>query len=92
MISGVSNTGEQILLRVADSGVHVYSLIINSDSNVGAYSKGTDYAYATNQGDSPAQSGGTLSVTSINTNKKTISGTFSMNVYRQFDKQQKKIT
>lgn len=92
VVSGLSNAGESITLRVADSGVHVYSLDIGSATNVGAYSKGSEFGYATNQGDQPGQSGGTLSVTSINTDKKTISGKFSMNVYRQYDGEQKKIT
>lgn len=91
-LTGISNAGESITLRVADSGVHMYALDIGSASNVGAYSKDSEFAFATNQGDSPEQSGGTLSVTSINTDKKTISGKFSMNVYRQYDGKQKKIT
>ena len=91
-LSGQSNAGESITLRVADSGVHVYSLDIGSATNVGAYSKGSEFGYATNQGDGPEQSGGTLSITSINKDKKTISGKFSMNVYRQYDGNQKKIT
>lgn len=92
VIAGISNAGENITLRVADSGVHVYSLDIGSASNLGAYTKGSEFAYATNQGDRAGQSGGTLSITSINKDKKTISGTFSMNVYRQYDSKQKKIT
>lgn len=91
-IAGISNAGENITLRVADSGVHVYSLNIGSDTNLGAYTKGSELAYSTNQGNGPEQSGGTLSVTSINTGKKTISGTFSATVYRQFDGKQIKIT
>ena len=92
VVSGLSSAGESITLRVADSGVHVYSLDIGSGTNVGAYSKGSEFGYATNQGDQPGQSGGTLSVTSINKDKKTISGKFSINVYRQYDGKQKKIT
>ncbi|MEO6682659.1 MAG: DUF6252 family protein [Ginsengibacter sp.] len=91
-ISGISKTGENITLKVADSGMHLYLLNIESENNVGVYSKGTEYAYTTNQGNVPAQSGGTFSITEINTRKKTISGTFTMNVYRQIDGKQKKIT
>ena len=91
-ITGQSADGEQIVLRVADSSVHKYSLDINSGTNVGAYSRDTSYAYATNQGSSSAESDGTLSITSIDTAKKTISGTFSMKVFRQWDGTQKNIT
>lgn len=92
VVGGFNNAGENITIRVADSGVHVYSLDIESMTNAGTYTKGTEYTYTTNQGNSSQQSGGTLSITSIDTDKKTISGKFSMNVYRQFDDKQKKIT
>jgi hypothetical protein len=91
-IAGRSADGEQILLRVADSGIHVYSLEINSFTNVGAYSKNDDYAFATNQGEDASQSSGILSISSIDANKKTMSGTFSMKVYRAMDDTQKTIT
>ncbi|HXS59154.1 MAG TPA: DUF6252 family protein [Hanamia sp.] len=91
-ITGQSVNGEQIVLRVADSSVHQYTLNIGSASNVGAYSKDTAYTYATNQGNSADQSGGTMTITSVDTAKKTLSGTFSMKVYRQFDSKQKIIT
>lgn len=92
VVGGFNIAGEIITIRVADSGVHVYSLDIGSMTNAAAYTKGTEYAYTTNAGNGPQQSGGTLSITSIDTDKKTISGKFSMNVYRQYDNTQKKIT
>ena len=91
-ITGQSLDGENIVLRVADSAVHSYAMDIGSFTNFGGYSKDTGYAYATNQGNTAAESGGTLNITSIDTVNKTISGTFSMKVYRQFDKKQKNIT
>ena len=91
-LTGLSANGEQIVLRVADSSVHQYTLNIGSATNAGVYSKDTAYAFATNQGNSADQSGGTMTVTSIDTAKKTLSGTFSMKVYRQFDGKQKIIT
>ena len=91
-IAGISIAGETITLQVADSGVHVYSLYYESGTNLGTYTKGSELSYTTNQGNGPEQSGGTLAVTSINTGKKTISGTFSITVYRQFDGKQIKIT
>ena len=91
-IVGISTDGEQIVLRVADSGVHVYSLERNSTSNVGGYSKGNDYAYTTNQGITAEESDGTLSITEIDTLAKTMTGNFSMKVYRQMDASEKHIT
>ena len=92
VITGISNSGETIILSVADSGVHMYTFDIESTINVGIYTKDNEYSYGTVDGDLPSQSGGTLSITSIDKNKKTISGKFSMTVYRQSDKKQKKIT
>ena len=92
VLAGISSAGETITLQVADSGVHVYSLYYASGTNLGTYSKSSELGYTTNQGDGPAQSGGTLSITSVNKEKKTISGTFNMNVFRQFDGKQMKIT
>ncbi len=91
-ITGISNTGETIILAVADSGVHIYTLDIETMINVGVYMKKNEDSYGTNGGDDPSQSGGTLSVTSIDTDKKTISGKFSIIVFRPFDQKQKKIT
>ena len=91
-IAGQSIDGGQIVLRVKDSGVHVYTLDINSPTNVGAYSVNTDYAYTTNQGNTAAESGGTLSITSIDTVNKKMTGTFSIKVYRQLDSKQITIT
>ena len=71
-ITGQSTDGELIVLRVADSGVHVYSFTLNSITNAATYSKDTAYAYATNQGNTAAESGGTLSVTSIDTVNKNM--------------------
>lgn len=91
-ITGQSDDGRQIVLRVKDSGVHVYSLDINSLSNAGAYSINNDNAYTTNSGNTAAESGGTLSILSIDTSNKKITGTFSMKVYRQLDSKQISIT
>jgi len=90
-IAGQSTDGQTIVFTVADSGVHVYSLDINS-MNAAAYTIDSNYAYTTNQGNSSLQSGGTLSITSIDTVKKTMSGTFSMKMFRALDQSQKNIT
>src|SRR5205085_8531110 len=47
-IVGQANDGQTIALVVKDSGVHVYTLAINSSSNAGSYSKENEIAYATN--------------------------------------------
>lgn len=91
-ITGQSTDGQVIVLRVADSGVHVYTLDISSFSNAGAYTKDNGIAYTTNGGNTDAESGGTMSVTAIDTVNKTISGTFSITVYRPIDSTQKIIT
>jgi hypothetical protein len=91
-IGGQGSDGQQIILRVADSGVHVYTLDINSFTNAGAYSEDNDIAYSTNGGSTSAESGGTLSITSIDEVNKTMSGTFSITVFRQTDGTQKVIT
>ena len=84
-ITGQSVDGQTITLRVADSGVHVYSLSVNSVSNVGGYTKDSSTAFLTIQGNNGSESGGTLAITSIDATKKTMSGTFSMTVYRGYD-------
>ncbi|HEV2832432.1 MAG TPA: DUF6252 family protein, partial [Hanamia sp.] len=61
-------------------------------TNVATYSKDTAFAYTTNQGNTATESGGTLSITSIDTVNKKMSGTFSIKVYRQLDSKQKNIT
>jgi hypothetical protein len=91
-ITGQATDGESIVLRVADSGVHVYSLGVNSVTNVGGYTKDSSTAYLTIQGNNGSESGGTLSITSIDTVQKTMSGTFSMDVYRGYDLDHKAIT
>ena len=92
LLTGISNSGETLLFNVADSGLHTYSLDNESTRNGGVYTKDNENSYSTIGGDSPAESGGSLSITSIDKEKKTVSGKFSMVVYRSIDKKQKKIT
>ncbi len=91
-IIGQNKAGDQILLRVSDSAVHNYIFDINSTANAAAYSKDTANAYTTNSGITADQSGGVMSITSIDTVKKTISGTFTLKVYRELDNTKKNIT
>jgi hypothetical protein len=92
-IAGRATDGRQIILRVADSSVHTYTLDINSFSNAGAYqADSVSAAFTTNQGSTPAQSGGTLSISRIDAVNHTMSGVFTMNVFRALDSSQKVIT
>lgn len=92
-ISGVSTDNKIFTITVVDSGVHVYTLNDNVMA-AGAFidsSSSNPFAFATNQGPAGVTAG-TVSVTSIDKVKKTISGTFSFKVYRQMDSTQKTIT
>lgn len=91
-IVGQNKAGDQIILRVNDSAVHNYTFDLNSGTNAAAYSKDSTYAYTTNAGNTPSQSGGVMSITSIDTVKKLMSGTFSLKVFRPYDNTQKVIT
>jgi hypothetical protein len=91
-IAGKSNDGQQIVFTVVDSGVHVYSLDVNSISNVGAYVTSNSLNYTTNEGTTPAESGGNLAIVSIDVVKRLISGTFNFKVFRMADGTQRIIT
>ena len=93
VIGAQSNDGGQIVLRVADSGVHKYTFDHKQFFECrGSILLASDYSYTTNQGNNASESGGTVSITSIDTTNKKMSGTFSMKVYRQLDATQKEIT
>ena len=91
-LTGKSADGQMIAFTVADSGVHVYSLDINSISNVGAYVNITGLAFTSNGGTTPAESGGNLAIVSIDSVKRLMSGTFNFKAFRQVDGTQKTIT
>ncbi|HSN61324.1 MAG TPA: DUF6252 family protein [Ferruginibacter sp.] len=93
VLYGSASDKKSMILRVADSGVHNYSLHTTSASNVGAYTDSaiSPNSFATNQWGA-AGNYGNLNVSSIDTVNKTISGTFNMKVYRQFDNLQRDIT
>ena len=91
-IEGQSADGGIIVLRMADSGVHKYTMGIGSSSNAGAYTITNNIAFTTNAGNDATQSGGTVTITAIDTANKKLSGTFSMKVYRPIDQTQKEIS
>lgn len=92
VLAGISS-GKSLVLRVADSSVHKYVIATQSQSNVGVWSDSTvgPNSFATNQWGVDGNYG-ELNITAIDTLKKTMSGTFNMKVYRQFDSLQRTIT
>ena len=85
IISGTGTDSNELTMIVADSGKHVYS-IISSDSADNTVVFGDTASSA--HGDyfstlgPPFSKVGSVAVTSIDTAKKTISGTFTFKVYR----------
>ena len=93
-VTGISSDNKQLSILLNDTIPGVYALNQNSTS-VLAYASidSADlYAYTSNQGSDSAQAGGTVTVVEIDPVNKTITGTFSLNVFRNDDGKQKKIT
>jgi hypothetical protein len=93
-ISGVDNNKRYLTITLTDSGVHKY-ILSDETMNVAALidsSESNKNGYTTNQGINPSDAGGEVNITAINTDKKTISGTFSFKVFRQQDGAQKTIS
>jgi len=93
-LSGISWDGKEMNITLDDTVTGLYaldqgSLSLASYSNVDSSDL---YAYTTNQGNGPSQAGGTVTVTAIDRNKMTLSGTFSFNMYRDIDGRQIKVT
>ncbi len=92
-----SSSGKSILLRVADSGVRNYQFVNTSFTNVAAYQDSSlptaigQAAFTTNGWEVDGNYGN-MNVTKIDTAKKTISGTFALRVYRNFDSLTRTIT
>jgi hypothetical protein len=93
-LTGQSTDQKTLTITLADSGAHRYTLS-NATMNVAALidsSASNATAYTTNQGVYPAESGGEVYIMSIDTAKKTMSGTFSFKTFRQLDKTQNAVT
>lgn len=93
-INGRSTDKKYVTIAVKDSGVHNYTLDENS-LNVASYIDSNltnTFNFSTNQGVNPGDAGGVVNVTSIDAVNKTISGTFSFRVFRQFDNTQRTFT
>jgi hypothetical protein len=91
-IAGKSIDKQQIVFTVKDSGVHVYQLSFNSTSNFAGYVTGNSFAYSSNEGATPQESGGNLAIVSIDSVKKLMSGTFNFKAFSPLDGTQKIIT
>lgn len=93
-ITGFSTDRKYLTITLADSGVHRY-ILSDATINVAAYIDSNDanqFALTSNQGVFPTTSGGEVTITSIDTAKKTISGTFSFKLYRDVDNAAKTVT
>jgi hypothetical protein len=93
-ISGFSTDKKVLTITLTDSGVHRY-ILADQTINASAFidsSETNKFAYTTNQGTYPTQSGGEVNITSINEAKKTISGTFSFKMFREMDNAAKTIS
>ena len=86
--------GKTMVITLQDSGVHHYTLDLTSLQAAALVdsSSGNTNAFATNQGSSSLQSGGSVDITSIDTANKKINGTFRFVVYRALDSAQRNIT
>src|SRR5882724_10075416 len=82
-INGTSSDGKMISITLVAQAPGTYTVDANSPG-VAAYnepSNGVNISYSTNQSNDPTLSGGSVTITEIDQNNKTISGTFSFNGY-----------
>ena len=87
-IAGKTVDGLTIEFTLSDSGVHVYSLDMNSSVNFCGYEDNNGLAFSTSEGLAPGDSGGTLEITSIDSTRRLMSGTFNLKVFRQLTRAQ----
>ncbi len=91
-IAGQSNDRAKLIaFTLVDSGVHIYTLSMNSSRNFCGY-EDTGFAFSSNEGINPGDSGGSLEIVSIDSVNRTLSGTFALKVFRQLDRTQRIIT
>ena len=65
---------------------------MNSSTNFCGYEDSNGLAFSSYEGINPGDSGGALAITSIDPSRRTMSGTFSLKVFRQLDRTQRIIT
>lgn len=91
-IFGLGTDKKIVGLSLVDSGVHTYTFTAD-DLNAGIFQDSSlpDVNSFASLG-APTQPSGTANITSIDRDKKTVSGTFSFIAYRELDGQQRNIT
>ena len=90
-ISAIGKDKKRITITLFDKTPGTYILDIPATDGVAAFVDSTEanpLAYATNQGRTPGQAGGTVEITKVDAIKKTVSGTFSFRLYRELDNKQ----
>src|SRR6185437_14289039 len=93
-ITGISSDNREISMTLTDTVAARYTLSLHS-SSVAAYiniDSSDVYAFSTNQGTDSSLAGGEVTVTQIDRVNRTMSGTFSFNVFRSIDGRQHSIT
>jgi Family of unknown function (DUF6252) len=93
-ITGVSTDNQEISISVNGVGTGEYVLNAQTPS-IAAYANLDSselYAYSTSQSSDTAKAGGTVTISFIDTADKTITGSFSIHVFRTVDGQEKSIT
>lgn len=91
-IAAKSDDNKMLVFTVTDSGVHSYTLDINSKLNVAGYIDVAGLAFTSNGGRNSNESGGNLTIAFIDTTRRLIGGTFHFKGFRQADMQQRIIT
>ena len=83
-ITGVSSDNKMITITLVAQTTGTYPVDVNAPG-IAAYNEITNgsvtASYATNESSDPALSGGSVTITEIDQNQKTISGTFHFNGY-----------
>jgi len=93
-LTGISADHRQLSITLNDTipGPYVLNQTSTSAAIFGYIDSSGIFVYSTNQGSDTTQAGGTVTVTEIDPIGRTISGTFSFNVYRDVDGKQQKLT
>ena len=85
LISGISLDKKTFIIRIDDTIPGTYTLLTDG-MDAAAYTDSMEsvFTYTTNQGD-PATTHGVVTIASIDKGNKTMSGTFSCNLFREVD-------
>ena len=90
-ISGVGKDRKTLTMTLLDNKTGSYILDIPATDGVAAFidsSETNPFAYATNQGRTPGEAGGMVTITKYDSVKKLVSGTFYFRMFREMDKKQ----